>query len=54
MNNLPQVCKGNTADLRDVHKRLSKSMLFSYWTTFYTGQYARIYPWLHQFFPLYF
>ena len=51
MTALPKVSATETADLRDVHKRLTESKLFSYWRTFYAGHIIRIYPWVHSFWP---
>ena len=51
MSTLPNVSATETADLRDVHKRLTESRLFSYWRTFYAGHIIRIYPWVHSFWP---
>lgn len=51
MSTLPNVGTTETADLRDVHLRLAKSRLFSYWNGFYTGQMVRVYRWAHSFWP---
>lgn len=54
MSSLPQVSSSETADLRDVHKRLTASKLFSYWQTFSTKTIHRVYPWIHSFWPRWF
>ena len=54
MSTLPNVSATETADLRDVHKRLTASKLFSYWNGFYKGQMVRVYQWVHSFYPRYF
>ena len=51
MTALPIVSATETADLRDVHIRLSQSRLFSYWNGFYKGQMLRVYRWVHSFWP---
>ena len=50
MTAFPNVSATETADLRDVHTRLAKSRLFSYWRAFW-GEYVRVYQWVHSFWP---
>ena len=54
MTALPQVSATETADLRDVHKRIALGGVFSYWRTFFAGPIIRIYPWMHSFWPRWF
>ena len=51
MTALPKVSATETADLNDVHKRLAKAGMFSYWEGFCKGQMVRVYRWVHSFWP---
>ena len=50
MSTLPNVSATETADLHDVHKRLAKAGMFSYFRAFW-GEYVRVYQFVHSFWP---
>lgn len=51
MSTLPNVSANETADLRDVHARLAKSALFSYWRALINNDLHRVCVWAHSFWP---